>query len=186
MTNEKERLMVTTSTRREVLRKGAVGVGLGTAALAVPGLAKAGASEVGSEKGASAAVVGILQLQADFHRAKSTQDLDLMASLWAEDAILNNLGIIYSGRAAIRALFKGSGSFTHRRMSFVPSFKEQVRVRGEEGYLYFECHDADLTSGLLVMHLYLAGTVRNAEDRWVFQKMTGGPAPLSVTEIYFP
>ena len=30
----------------------------------------------------------IYELQAAFHRAKSTQDIDLMMSLWAEDASL--------------------------------------------------------------------------------------------------
>jgi ketosteroid isomerase-like protein len=159
------------------------GAALGVVALTLPRAALADGSEAGPE---SVQVVEILQLQAAFHKAKSTQDIELMMSLWAPDALFNNVGTLLSGADQIRVFFVSSGSFTHHRISFVPSFKEQVRVHGDEAWLYFECHDADLASGAFVSHLFLAGTVRNRNGRWLFQNMTGGPAPLSVDQIYFP
>lgn len=170
-------------TRRELAQKAVAGAAIGAAALAFPAAAHAEPSESGTE---SVQVLEILQLQAAFHKAKSTQDLDLMMSLWAADARFDNLGTVLSGTAEIRAFFQTSGSFIHHRISFVPSFKDRIRVHGHRAFLYFECHDIDLASGALVADLFLAGTVRNIDGRWVFQDMTGGLAPLSVDHIYFP
>jgi hypothetical protein len=51
----------------------------------VPGLANAESPE-------GVQVAEIYQLQAAFHRAKTTQDLDLMMSLWADDATFDFAG----------------------------------------------------------------------------------------------
>jgi ketosteroid isomerase-like protein len=176
-------------TRRTLLRKGAAGAALGATALAVPGLAKA---DLGVSHD-SAQIGEIYELQAKFHWAKSHQDLDLMASLWAEDSTFVNGTTLYSGRAAIRAFFGTTGSWAHHRLSFVPSFKDQIDVHGDTAFLYFECHDVVLDSndpagapGAIVTHLYNAGTIRRVKGTWLFQEMHGGTAPLSVTQIYYP
>lgn len=95
--------------------------------------------------GPESAQVGLIyELQAAFHRAKSTQDIDLMMSLWAVDGTLSvqsNPNSPFMGSDALHAFWLTSGSFTHRRFSLVPCFKTQIRVDGETGWLYFECHD---------------------------------------------
>jgi ketosteroid isomerase-like protein len=176
--------------RRELLRKGMAGTALGAAALALPGLARADASAGSAE---SVQVGEIYQLQAAFHRAKTTQDLDLMMSLWAVDAVLVNQGDSnspYAGTDAIRAFFAGSGSFTHRRLSLVPSFKTQIGVQGDQAWLYFECHDVgdyDLASRFIAADLFLAGTLRHVGGTWLFWHMTAGKSfPLSADHYYFP
>ena len=170
-------------TRRTLLQKGAAFGAFGAAALAFPGLASAATPGVshGSEQ-----IGEIYELQAAFHRAKSHQDIDLMASLWAEDCTFNNAGTIYRGRDAVRAFFLTTGSWSHQRISFVPSFKDQIEVSGDTAFLYFECHDVDLASGAIVTHRYNAGTIRNVRGQWLFQDMHGGLAPLSVDTIYYP
>jgi ketosteroid isomerase-like protein len=172
--------------RRELLRIGTGGTALGIASMAVPGLARAGAPESVQEP-------EIRELQAAFHRAKTTQDIDLMMSLWADDAVLVNQGDAnspYVGAEAIRGFFLRSGSFTHRRFSLVPSFKIQIEVHGNEAWLYFECHDVgdyDLASRFIAADLFLAGTVRNVNGNWVFWQMTAGKSsPLSFDHYYFP
>jgi hypothetical protein len=177
-------------TRKALLRRGAAGAALGAVALGVPGAAQAlSAQDTGS------AVGEIYRLQAAFHRAKSTQDIDLMMSLWAADAVLNMQGdpnSPYSGTAAIRAFFQGSGSFTHRRLSLVPSFKTQITVghNGDHAWLYFECHDVgdyDLPTRSIAADLFLAGMVRKVQGTWVFSDMTAGKSfPLSVDHYYYP
>jgi ketosteroid isomerase-like protein len=177
----------TEMTRRALLRTGAVGAGAGIAAFAVPGLAQA--SNPDSEQ-----IGEIYQLQADFHRAKSHQNIDLMVSLWAPDATFHNGGATFTGQDAVRTFFLGSGSWHHQRISFVPSFKDQINVRGDTAFLYFECHDVALTdesptvaAGTIVTHLYNAGTIRNVKGKWLFQDMFfGSAAPLSVDHIYYP
>ena len=182
-------------TRRTLLRKGLAGAALGAGALALPGLARADGPE-------SVQVAEIYQLQAAFHRAKTTQDLDLMMSLWADDATFLNTstGKRYGvgGSDTIRSFWQGSGSFTHHRFSLVPSYKTTIEVHGNEAFLYFECHDiGDFSTPIfendpshpttIVNDTYLAGTLRNIQGNWVFYNMTAGPSsPLSYDTYYYP
>jgi ketosteroid isomerase-like protein len=182
----------TALTRRDLLRKGLAGTAVGAAALALPGLAGADVSH-GSEQ-----IGEIYELQAAFHRAKTTQDLDLMMSLWADDATFVNTmtGITYVGSDQIRSFWQGSGSFTHHRFSLVPSYKTTIEVHGNEAFLYFECHDVgnfatgqfdDPTVKTIVNDTYLAGTLRNVHGNWVFSSMTAGlSSPLSYDTYYYP
>src|SRR5207249_1718529 len=112
-------------TRRDLLRKGLAGTAFGAAALAVPSLARASAPPGSPE---SVQVAEIYQLQAAFHQAKTTQDLDLMMSLWADDATFtnNSTGRTYVGFDSIKSFWQGSGSFTHHRFSLVPSYKTKI------------------------------------------------------------
>ena len=176
--------------RRRLVQMGAAGTAFGAAALALPGFARAEAPE-------SVQVAEIYQLQAAFHRAKTTQDLDLMMSLWADDATFTNksTGTTYVGFDQIRSFWQGSGSFTHHRFSLVPSYKTTIEVHGDEAFLYFECHDVgnfstggfdDPAVKTIVNDTFLAGTLRNVGGSWLFSNMTAGPSsPLSF-DYYSP
>lgn len=182
--------------RRGFLRLG--GASLGAAVLAVPTLdlltARAGEFPGSEVSGPESAQVGLIyELQAAFHRAKTFQDIDLMMSLWADDGILNvqgNTSSPFVGTERLRAFWSGSGSFTHHRLSLVPSFKTQIRVEGETAWLYFECHDVGdfaLATRAIVNDTFLAGTVAKNRDVWQFKEMTAGPSsPLSPAHFYFP
>src|SRR5262245_27145420 len=89
--------------RGRLLRMGAAGTAVGAATLALPRLALAAGPE-------SVQVAEIYQLQAAFHRAKTTQDLDLMMSLWADEATFtnNSTNSKYMGSAQIRSFWLGS------------------------------------------------------------------------------
>jgi ketosteroid isomerase-like protein len=183
-------------TRRDFLSKGLAVTAVGAGALALPGLALADGPE-------SVQVAEIYQLQAAFHRAKTTQDLELMMSLWADDATFTNKNTnpatLYTGSDSIRSFWQGSGSFTHHRFSLVPSYKTTIQVDGNQAFLYFECHDIgnftfttgkfedDPTEKTIINDTYLAGTLRNVHGNWVFWNMTAGPSsPLSYDTYYYP
>lgn len=181
---------MTAFNRRELLLAGMVGTAAGAAALVMPAPASAAAPAQTQKR---ADMEGIRELQAAFHEAKTNQNLDLMTSLWTDDAVLVNQGDAkspYTGPAQIRAFFQKSGSFTHKRLSLVPSFKMKIDVNGDQGYLYFECHDVgdyDQSTRSIAADLFLAGTVRNAGGKWRFWKMTAGnSSPLSADHYYFP
>jgi ketosteroid isomerase-like protein len=179
------------TSRRTLLRMGAAGTALGAAGLALPSLSRADGPE-------SVQVAEIYQLQAAFHQAKTTQDLDLMMSLWADDATFINksTGTTYVGFDQIKSLWQGSGSFTHHRFSLVPSYKTKIEVHGNRAFLYFECHDiGDFATGnfgdpavkTIVNDTFLAGTLRHVGGSWLFWKMTAGPSsPLSYDHYYYP
>jgi hypothetical protein len=175
--------------RRNVLRVGMAGAVLGAAELVGPPLSPVAAQVSGPE---SAQVGKIYELQAAFHRAKSTQDINLMMSLWAVNGTLHNQGdpnSPYIGFDKLKAFWLKSGSFTHRRFSLVPSFKTKIAVHGDRASLYFECHDIgdfDRPTRYIAADLFLAGTVRHIGGRWVFWNMTAGKSPLlSVDHYYF-
>jgi hypothetical protein len=135
----------------------------------------------------------IYELQAAFHRAKTTQDIGLMMSLWAPDASLTipgNPNSPFVGLEQIGAFLLTTGSFVHSRFSLVPSFKIQIDVHGDEAFFYEECHDVgdfDLPTRAIVSSTFLAGTVRKVQGQWLFWIMNGGGAsPLSVNHYYFP
>src|SRR5262249_22926185 len=128
----------------------------------------------------------IYQLQAAFHRAKSHQDLDLMVSLWTEDCTFTFAGATYTGKDAVRAFFPTTGAWLNHRISLVPSFKDQIHVQGDSAFLYFECHDVDLASGLIAAHSFNGGTLRRDAGQWRFRNMHFGTAALSVDTIYYP
>jgi ketosteroid isomerase-like protein len=190
--------MTTEINRRDLLRKGTTATALGAAALAVPSLARADDPSGAVAEHSLRQVAKIYQLQAAFHRAKTTQDLELMMSLWADDATFTNrsTGTTYVGSDSLRSFWQGSGSFTHHRFSLVPSYKTTIEVQGDEAFLYFECHDiGDFAMGgfddpavrTIASDTFLAGTLRKAGDDWLFWNMTAGPSsPLSFDHYYFP
>src|SRR6476469_6049614 len=88
--NQQEHPMTTHQlNRRTLLRTSLTGTALGAAALAIPGVAHAGPAADSPE---SVQVAEIYHLQAAFHRAKTTQNLELMMSLWAPDGTLTVQG----------------------------------------------------------------------------------------------
>lgn len=135
----------------------------------------------------------IYELQAAFHRAKTTQDIDLMMSLWDPNGTLTVQGspdVTYAGYDQIKAFWLSSGSFVNHRFSLVPSFKTQINIHGDDASLYFECHDVgnfDQPTRFIASDTFLAGTLRNMGGHWVFSSMTAGKAaPLSLDHYYFP
>jgi ketosteroid isomerase-like protein len=181
-------------TRYDLLRKGVAATAFGTAILAAPSLATADVSH-GSEQ-----IGEIYELQAAFHRAKTTQDIDLMMSLWADDATFTNnrngVTTTYQGSSAIRSFWLGSGSFVNHRFSLVPSFKTTIEVHGDGAFLYFECHDIgnfndgnfnDPSVKTIINDSYLAGDLQNLDGNWLFWNMTAGSSsPLSYDTYYAP
>ena len=180
-------------TRLQLLRRAGAAAAVGGATLVVPTIASGDVSH-GEQIGE------IYELQAAFHRAKTTQDLDLMMSLWADDATFTNTNTspqsVYVGADQIRGFWQGSGSFTHHRFSLVPSYKTTIRVQGNQTFLYFECHDIgnfatggfdDPSVTTIVNDSYLAGTLQYVAGSWLFWNMTAGPSsPLSYDTYYTP
>jgi hypothetical protein len=140
---------------------------------------------------ASSDVAEIYRLQAAFHRAKTAQDIQLMMSLWDAQGRLEVVGDAkspYVGSERLQEFWANSGSFKNRRFSLVPSYKTQIEVQGEQGTIYFECHDvADYDQPIrnIINDTFLRGTVRKVGGKWKFAQMTAGPStPLSLDHYY--
>jgi hypothetical protein len=174
---------------RNLLRAGLAGTAVGLA-----GATLAPASLVAAQvEGPSSVLAEIYQLQSAFHRAKSTQDIDLMMSLWPEGSRINTVGdpnAPYVGSEVLRTFWLNSGSWMSPRFSLVPSFKIQIDVKtADEAWSYSECHDVtdfDKSTRSIIADLFLAGTVKNIDNKWLFWDMTSGSgAVLSPDRFYF-
>ena len=172
--------------RREFFRS-VTGIAAGIGGLSV--LMPLHAEDDDSDSHQLADIARLYRLQATFHLAKSTQDINLLMSLWDVNGSLTIKGdpnSPYVGLDRLRAFLLSTGSFKHKRLSLVPSFKIQFEAHHDEAFFYEECHDYDLLGGLIAADTYLAGTVRKIEGKWLFANMFGGAAPLSVDHYYFP
>lgn len=152
-------------------------------------LTSLGAQVIGPE---STQVAEIYELQAAFHRAKTTQDIELMMSLWDPDAVLTIESVsppaTYVGLDQIRSFFLNSGSWQFQRFSLVPSFKTQIQVQGNYASLYFECHDVGnyaLPTRYIAADGTVSGIIRNSGGKWLFLNITAKKSsPLSIDTYY--
>jgi ketosteroid isomerase-like protein len=99
----------------------------------------------------NADLYAIDQIEVDWHKASSTKDLDLMMSLWADNATFTVGTQTYTGQAQIRSFFETQAAPFKAGNSWVsetPAYKLRATAKGDRGTLYFECHyvDADPNS----------------------------------------
>ena len=161
----------------------------GVAGVTASTLAPLGAQVIGPE---STQVAEIYELQAAFHRAKTTQDIELMMSLWDPEAVLMvesvSPPVTYVGLDQIRSFFLNSGSWQNQRFSLVPSFKTEIQVQGDYAQLYFECHDIGnyaLPTRYIAADGTVSGIIRKADGKWLFLSITAKKSsPLSIDTYY--
>jgi hypothetical protein len=89
----------------------------------------------------------IQQIEVNWHKASSTKDIDLMMSLWADNATFTAGSKTYTGKDQIRGFFVNDAAPFQAGNDWVsetPAFKSKVTVDGDSGTLYFECVYLDM------------------------------------------
>ena len=83
--------------------------------------------------------MGIHKIEIEFHRAGTTKNLDLMLSLFADDATLTSGGKTYTGKDQIRAYWQAAGPFQPQNqwVAYTPAFRIKYDVEGNTGHLSF-------------------------------------------------
>jgi len=133
-----------------------------------------------------------LQVQADsyaidaiektWHKAASTQNVDLMMSIWAPDATFNIGPETLSGSTQIRNFFtKTAGPFQpgHHWVSDTPAYKVRITVNGDKGTLYFECHYVDVATSKLVSVVAADQTVQKIDGKWLITSAAAATPKLA-------
>jgi ketosteroid isomerase-like protein len=131
---------------RKMLRLLIVGVAAAVSLSAACG-SSAGPTTASANVQKLADIYSIEQIEVMWHRASSTKDLDLMMSLWADNATFTAAGQVYSGKQQIRDFFATKAApFKPENVwvSETPAYKIRVTVDGDKGTLYFECHYVDV------------------------------------------
>jgi ketosteroid isomerase-like protein len=149
-------------------------------------LSACGASSATSSAAADvqkqADLYAIEHIEVTFHKAASTHDLDLMMSLWADDAVATIGGHTYSGKDEIRDLFATKAAPfrpENQWLSDTPAYKLKSTVNGDTGTLYFECHYIDVENKLVVVTLGAQQQVARIDGKWLIKELTSTSPTLS-------
>ena len=156
-------------------------IGLALAlSLAACGSGRDAASQAALQKRAD--VLAIEQIEVNWHKASSTKDIDLMMSLWAEDATLTAGTTTYTGKAQIRDFFLTKAAPfkpENHWVSDTPEYKLRVTVDGDRGTLYFQCHYVDVSTMELKNVVAADQDVARINGRWLITKSVASTAILS-------
>ncbi len=126
------------------------------------------ASQADLQKSADKAAIA--QIEVDWHKAASTKDLNLIMSVWADDATFTVNGQTYSGKAQIQDFFKNTAAPYQPENNWVsesPAWKTRVTVDGDKGTLYFECVYIDLATKKVVAVVSADQDVARIDGRWL-------------------
>lgn len=120
------------------------------------------------------------QIERTWHKAASTQNVDLMMSLWADDATFNNGTATLRGKAQIRAFFTTAGPFQpgHHWVSETPAYKIRTTASGDKGTLYFECHYVDVKTQKLVAIVGADQNVQRINGKWLITSLAAATPTL--------
>ena len=156
-------------------------IGLALAlSLAACGSGRDAASQAALQKRAD--VLAIEQIEVNWHKASSTKDIDLMMSLWAEDATFTAGTTTYTGKVQIRDFFLTKAAPfkpENHWVSDTPEYKLRVTVDGDRGTLYFQCHYVDVSTMELKNVVAADQDVARINGRWLITKSVASTAILS-------
>ena len=127
-------------------------------------------------------VAGISQLQADFHRSATAKDLDLMMSLWDDQATLTLAGKTYTGKDEIRAVLATHPAFNpaNHWIALTRSPHFRITASGNRGTLYFECYYVDLATKQVMLSSGATTTVVRVDGRWLFKDFVSAPVTMAL------
>jgi uncharacterized protein (TIGR02246 family) len=111
----------------------------------------------------------INQIEVKWHQAASRKDLDLMMSLWADNATFTTASQTYSGKDQIRQFFTGAAPFKpeNKWVSDTPAYKSRATVDGDKGTLYFQCDYIDVDTKLVKISVGADQQVARINGTWL-------------------
>jgi ketosteroid isomerase-like protein len=125
--------------------------------------------------------LAIEQIEVMWHKASSTHDVDLMMSIWADDATATLGGETYTGKAQIQDFFTNKAAPfrpENHWVSETPAYKIRVTVDGDKGTLYFECHYVDPKTRQVVAVVSADQDVQKINGKWLITKLVSATPDL--------
>ena len=128
-------------------------------------------------------LLAIDRIEKNFHKATSTQDVDLMMSLFASSATLTlPTGKTFTGDGQIRRFWRlEAPQFQpeNRWLSDTSAYKIRITANGDRGTLYFECHYIDVKTRKVVAIAAGDMEVARINGRWLITNTVGASTTLS-------
>jgi len=112
----------------------------------------------------------VKEIEVTFHRALATKDVDLMMSIFADNAVMTAPnGALYVGKAAIRDFFSTKSVAMlpqNHWAALVPAYKITTSVLGNSAQLGFECHLVDIPTGQIKLEHQVDMTLTRSGFAW--------------------
>ena len=124
----------------------------------------------------AADLFAIEQIEATWHKAASTHDVDLMMSIWADNATFTNGTRLLTGKDQIRAFFATEAAPfkpENNWISETPAYKIRATVNGDTGTLYFECHYIDVATRTVKNVVGSDQKVQRIGGKWLITESVG-------------
>lgn len=121
----------------------------------------------------------IHMIEITFHQAGTTKNLDLMLSLFADDATITSGGKTYRGKQEIRRYWQAAPPFQPQNqwVAYTPAFRIKYSVQGDSGRLYFECLYVDKAAGKIAAHTNSDDTLVRTNGKWLIKDMKAAKVP---------
>jgi len=119
------------------------------------------------------------EVEIAFHEAGSTKNLDLMLSLFADDAVMNAKGKTYTGKQQIKGYWQAHPAFQSQNewVGYTPAFRIRYDVDGNRAHLYFECLWVDKKASKIAAHTNSDDTLVRINGRWLIKDMKAEAVP---------
>ena len=156
-----------------------LGVALAVLLTACGGSGKKSAADQQAQHQAD--LYAIDQIERTWHKAASTQNVNLMMTIWADDATFNLGTETLRGKAQIRAFWTHkAGPFQpgNHWVSDTPAFKIRTTASGDKGTLYFECHYVDVKTGKVVLVVGADQNVERINGKWLITSLSAATPKL--------
>ena len=136
-------------------------------ALCLTGVAIAGTEENAED------FMQMHKIEIVFHQAATAKNLDLMMSLFADDATITSAGKTYSGKDRIRAYWQSAGPFQSQNqwVAYTPAFRIKYSVEGDGAHLHFECLYVDKAANKIAVHTNSDDVLTRVNGKWLIKDM---------------
>jgi hypothetical protein len=155
---------------RRVTRRWALCLAVFALLGSLSGCGSTGASpSAAAETQRQADLFAIGQIEVNWHKAASSKDLDLMMSLWADNATFTTASQTYSGKDQIRQFFTQAAPFKPENnwVSDTPAYKSRTTVDGDKGTLYFQCDYIDVATKQVKVVVSADQNVARVNGKWL-------------------
>jgi ketosteroid isomerase-like protein len=159
-----------------------VGGLVGALVVALAGCGGSGSSDSDAAMQRQADLYAIDQIEKTWHKATSTQDVDLMMTLFAPNATYTiGPDQTFVGKKQIRGFWLTAPVFQPENhwVSETPAYKIRITVNGDKGTLYFECHYVDPKTSKVVGVVGADQQVARIDGRWLITNHVGATPELS-------
>lgn len=154
-------------------RPRSVALGMAFVAFAIGPLAGCGGggpSPAANEAQRQADMYAIEQIEVTWHKASSKKDVDLMMSLWADNATFTTATKTYTGKDEIRTFFATQAApfkAANNWVSDTPAYKTRISLDGDRGTIYFECDYVDVATRHVEVVVSADQTVARINGAWL-------------------